>query len=203
VKVDAKTVEYLCDLVGESPGRIEQEFAKLASYVGSGKRITLQHVSEVGCGWQLRTTWDLVERVVEGDAAAAIEQLQRLIQGGEEPVAVLGAMSWMLRRLAAAARHAEWRMRRGDKRNLAESLRAAGFRNDYRESAPVAAERQLQQVGWQRCRSLLRRLVEVDLRLKGSHSSPTDARRLLEGLILELSKQARAAAVPSTSPRTW
>ena len=56
VKTDAKTMEYLCDLAGNSPGMIDQELAKLSNYVGSDKRVTTQHVNEIGCGWRLRTT---------------------------------------------------------------------------------------------------------------------------------------------------
>ena len=54
------------------------------------------------------------------------------------------------------------------------------------------AERQLKQLGRDRASQLYTWLVETDLALKGSHSSPELARLTLEHLVLRMDQRLRA-----------
>ena len=68
-----------------------------------------------------------------------------------------------------------------------EGLRASGFRgspNDLKK-----AESQMKQLGRDRARQLLPWLLEADLKLKGSHSSPPRDRWVLEELVCKLAKR--------------
>ncbi|HEY6565334.1 MAG TPA: hypothetical protein VIY86_12600, partial [Pirellulaceae bacterium] len=190
--IEPSTVEFLVELAGEAPGVVDQEFQKLAVYVSHGERVVKRHIEEIGCGWNLRTTWELLDAVLAGNAPEALLQLHRLLQGGEEPIAVYGAFSWSLRRFATASQWSDWQARAQGSRDLPEALRRAGFRSDYKSNGPATAERQLRQIGWGRCQDLFRRLLQLDLRMKLSHSASGDARRLLEESIVELSSATRA-----------
>jgi hypothetical protein len=64
------------------------------------------------------------------------------------------------------------------------------------------AERQLRQIGRPRARQLYRWLLSSDLQIKDYNSSKPSARRVIELLILKLSKQASPDAPGSTTPRS-
>ena len=68
-------------------------------------------------------------------------------------------------------------------------LEQAGFRA-YPKGALENAERQLKQMGRERAGQIFRWLLEADLALKGTHSSPVLARWVLEQLILRLARTA-------------
>ena len=189
--INARTMEHLIELVGDSPGIIDQELSKLSHFVPIGEPVTVQHIRDVGCGWRTRSTWDLLDAVLDGNASEALSQLHRLMQAGEEPIALFGAFSWSLRRFALATQWSDYQARQSGRRELPAALRAAGFRNDFKAQTPAKAERQLRQLGWHRCHQILRQLLAVDLQLKGTHSKSPDARRLLETLIVQLSSSFR------------
>ena len=93
------------------------------------------------------------------------------------------------RRLAAAARivvqseHARRRI------NLRQALQEAGVKPFLLNKV----EPQLRQLGRARAGQLYRWLLEADLALKGSSSSPTRSRLVLEELIVRLSAPAEPA----------
>ena len=157
LKIQNSVMEHLVDLVGESPGVIDQELLKLASFVPAGENITEQHINDVGCGWRTKSTWDLLDAVLDGNAAEALGQLHRLLLAGVEPISLFGAFSWSLRRFAMATHWSDYQARQAGRRQLSEALRTAGFRNDFRAQTPAKAERQLRQLGWHRCQGILRR----------------------------------------------
>ncbi len=199
LQADAETVNYLLDLVGDHLGAADQEFQKLGTYLSADTALTKEHIDAVGSGWRERTTWEVLAAVLEGDAAEALLQLHRLFQSGQDPIGFFGAFSWSLRRFAAATAHSDWQAERTGRRDIPESLRAAGFRDDYGQGGPARAERQLRQLGYTRTRQLYRRLLQTDLRLKGSHSHEADGRRILESLIVELSSAGRPRSIPASS----
>ena len=180
----------LLELVGPEFGLLEQALAKLALFVGDDRRVTTTMVQDIVGGWRTKTTWDLIDAAARGDAAAAVEQLDRLLQAGEHPNALFGQISWSLRRFAAATRIYEQSQRDGQRLPLQQALEQAGFRKWPRE-ALKSAEDQLKQLGRVRAAALYRWLLEIDLSLKGSHSSPERARLALEMLFLRMAKKAK------------
>ncbi len=177
VELPAVAGEMLVELVGPELGLLDQELAKLALLVGADRKITPEMVHRSVGGWRARTTWEMIDAVLDGNAAAALQQLDRLLAAGEQPIGVLAQMADSLRRLAAATRlvlHAE---AAGRRIALRTALEQAGVRRFVDR-----AERQLRRLGRQRGDQLYQWLLEADLDMKGA--SPLPPRLILERLVL-------------------
>ena len=177
----------ILDLVGPEFGLLDQELSKLALFVEKGAKVELQLVHDVVGGWRTKSTWEMIDAALEGNAAEALRQLDDLIRAGQEPVALFGSISWSLRRFAAATRIFQQAERQGQRPPLAGVLEKAGFFR-FPAGAIEKAEKQMIQIGRQRGGKLYQWLLEVDLALKGSHSTPDRARFKLEQLIMRLSR---------------
>lgn len=187
LSLDKQAAQLLLDLTGPSFGVLDQDLAKLSLLVKSGEKVTAEAVQQIVGGWRTKTTWDLVDAAAAGDAPDALVQLDRLLQSGEHPLALVGSISWSLRRYAAATRIFQQAERRGDKLPLKDALSQSGVR-DWPFGALAAAEKRLMQLGRQRAGRLYRWLLELDLALKGTHSADDRARWALEQMILRMAK---------------
>jgi DNA polymerase-3 subunit delta len=190
--------QLLLDLTGPSFGLLEQNLAKLALLIPVGTKATPQQVQDIVGGWRGKTIWELVDAAVGGETAAALEQLDRLLHSGEHPLAIVGSLSWSLRRYAAATRIFQHAERTGHKISLREALTQAGFR-DWPLGSLAAAEKRLIQLGRHRATHLYRWLLELDLALKGSHSPDDRARWALEQLLLRMAPHDPALATRRVS----
>lgn len=175
----------LVEIIGPEFGLLDQEIAKLALYTGTHGKVTEKLVREVGGGWRAKTAWEVIDAALAGNSAEAFIQLDRLLQSGEVVPAIFGPVSWSLRRFAAATRIVQRAERRGRPVSLPAALEQAGFFK-WPAQAMQTAERQIKQLGRERGAQLHRWLLETDLALKGSHSSPELSRLALEHLILRL-----------------
>ncbi len=184
--------EELLNLVGPELGLLDQELAKLALFCEKGADVTVELVTQVVGGWRAKTTWELLDAALDGNAAEAISQLERLLQFGEAPQAIAGAMLWSLRRFADAAQLVMEAEDAGRKVSLPMVLEQAGFKK-WPKGALQRAEKQLRQLGRHRAGDLYNRLLKLDLSMKGSHSAPARARWALEEFVTSLSKQANVA----------
>lgn len=189
-KLPGQAADQLLELVGPNVGLLDQELAKLAVLAGVDGTITSELVIEVVGGWRAKTSWQLLDAATDGNAAEALGQLDRLLTSGEPVQALFGAISWSLRRFADATRIVEHAERNQQRVNLLGALEKAGFRSWPRHVLETA-ERQLRQIGRERASHLYQWLLEADLALKGTHSSPERARLVIEKLIIRLAKQAR------------
>ena len=184
--------EELLQLVGPELVLLDQELAKLALFCDPKADVTIELVRQVVGGWRAKTTWELLDAVLDGNAAEAIEQLQRLLQAGEAPQAIAGAMLWSLRRFADAAQLVMEAEQGGRKVSLPMVLEQAGFKK-WPKGALQRAEKQLRQLGRHRAKDLYTQLMNLDLAMKGSHSAPRRARWKLEEFLVSLSKHANVA----------
>ena len=116
-------------------------------------------------------------------------QLDRLLQSGEHPLALVGSISWSLRRYAAATRIFQQAERRGERMGLKDALTQAGVR-DWPFGALAKNEERLKQLGRKRAGNIYRWLLELDLSLKGTHSADDRARWALEQLVLRMAKKS-------------
>lgn len=183
--------EELLHLVGPELGLLDQELAKLALFCDSDAEVTVELVRQVVGGWRTKTTWELLDAALDGNAAEAMSQLERLLQAGEAPHAIVGAMLWSLRRFADAAHLIVEAEQENRKLSLTAAMEQAGFKK-WPRGALQRSEKQLRQVGRARAAELYHVLLELDLAMKGSHSTPTRARWAIEQLLMSLSKQAVA-----------
>ncbi|MGE0609885.1 MAG: DNA polymerase III subunit delta [Pirellulales bacterium] len=183
-KLDPAAAEVLVDLVGPELGLLDQELAKLAVSAGTDQVILPELVADLVGGWRARTTWDMLDAAVSGDARAALSQLDRLLLGGENPVGLLAQMASSLKRFASAARIVEQAEAEGQRVGVRQALEQAGVKT----FVLAKAEPQLKQLGRRRASQLHRWLLDADMALKGESRLPP--RTVLEKLIVRLSKAA-------------
>ncbi len=184
-KLEPAAAETLLDLLPLSLGVLDQEVAKLALLATNGA-IDAKLVQEQVGGWRTRKTWDMIDAMADGDAADALEQLDRLLLAGEQPIGLLAQISSSLRKFSAAAclySQAEASGRRGSLRQALEQAGVIKFKLGD-------AERQLKQIGRERAAQIDHWLLDADLAMKGHNSTPARARTELERLVVRLSKTA-------------
>jgi DNA polymerase-3 subunit delta len=183
-------VELLVDLVPSEPGILYQEVDRLSLLAGASKKITADLVAENVGGWRTRKTWDMIDAAADGRAADALEQLDRLLAAGEDPQGLLPQMASTFRKFAMAVRLFDQAERSGRPLSIRQAVERAGF-------LPFKlgdAERQLKQLGRPRGRQIYRWLLAADLETKGYNSAKDRARRVLETLIIRLSREAQPDA---------
>lgn len=179
--------DVLFDLLPMSLGVMDQEVARLALLVEPGAAIEPKLVQENVGGWRTQKTWDMIDAAAEGRAADAIQQLERLLIAGEQPIGLLAQVSSTLRRFASATCLIEHGEKTGRRIGLQQALEQAGVTKFKLGDA----QRQLKQIGRERARQLDAWLLEADLALKGYNSTPARGRGELERLIGRLSREAR------------
>ncbi len=189
-ELDPAAAELLIEIIGPELGLLDQELAKLAVAVGPDETIRAETVHQMVGGWRAKTTWDMIDAAVSGDAHEAFLQLDRLLTAGEHPLGLLGPIGYTLRRFAAAARLVQQAQEQGRRLNLRDALKQAGVK----PFAVHKAEKQLRQLGRPRGLQLNGWLLAADLDLKGRSNLPP--RTILERLIVRMSS-TMAPQVPA------
>jgi DNA polymerase III subunit delta len=193
-RIDPVAAELLADRAEPELGLIDQELAKLAALAGPQGTITPALVEEAVGGWRVKTAWDMLDAALAGDTRTALTQLDRLLLSGEVPIALLAQIGASLRRFGAAARMIDDAEQARRPANLRRALEEAGVKPFLLGKV----EGQLRTLGRARAGQLYRWLLQADLALKGSSSSPARSRLVLEELIVRLSapQSALARAAP-------
>ncbi|HEV3143580.1 MAG TPA: DNA polymerase III subunit delta [Gemmataceae bacterium] len=175
-KLSRAAAGLLVELAGTSLGLLDQELAKLAAFAGTAATIAEQDVEQVTGRSSAAETFKIFDAIGQGQPAAALAILHGLFEQGEEPLRILGAFSWQLRRLAQAGRLAKQGM------NITQAL-------DSLNVPPFArrgVEQQLKHLGRRRLDRLYDWLLETDLGLKGGN--PLPERTQLERLVVRLAR---------------
>jgi DNA polymerase-3 subunit delta len=173
----------MVELAGTSLGLLEQELAKVASYVGDRPKIGTDDVRQLVGGWKAETTWTMLDAVRDGDTTTALACLHKLQAAGEAAPKLLGGIGFVFRKLAQATELS----RTGTA--LPAALKEAGvFPRDIEK-----AERYLRRIRRPRAEKILARLVKADSDLKGG--SVLNERLQMELLLLWLA----GADVPAMS----
>lgn len=184
-RLSGQAADALVEMLGEELGILDTEIAKLALYLEPGGTIDEPLVRDVVAGWQGKTVWQITDAIAAGDAAEALRQLDRLISGGQRPIALLPQIAWSLRRLGMAAAVVQSLEHRQARWTLESALAAAGVQRPHEVSRAAG---QLKSLGRGRGLQLLPWLLDADLRLKGTHSVEGRDRFLLEHLVMRLAK---------------
>jgi DNA polymerase III subunit delta len=179
----AAAAELLVEIIGPELGLLDQEVAKLAQAAGSEK-ISPELVTKYVGGWRAKTTWDMLDAALDGKVREALQQLDRLLSSGEEPIGILAQISASLRRLAAATRLILLAEAAGRRISLPQALERAGMKAFVLQKT----ERQLRRLGRGRGAKIYEWLLEADLDLKGDSAMPP--RLILERLIVRLAAPA-------------
>ncbi len=159
--------------------RLKTEIEKLATYVAERKRIRRQDVSALVISEKTTTVWELADLLAARQQKTALEFLDRLLRDGEEPLPMLGAITWMYRKLIEASEV------KGVS-NGWQAARALGMPADRAE----LALRNARKISKPRLLDGLQALQEADDRLKGGEK---DARAVLEFLVTRLTGPSPAA----------
>jgi DNA polymerase III subunit delta len=169
--------DLLVDLVGPQLGLLDQELAKLAAFAGEAAAVDADDVDRLVGRSRAAETFKIFDAIGQARAGVALAILAKLFEQGEEPLQILGAFSWQLRRLAQVSRLSRQGL----------SIPAALDRMDERrEWVRRGLEQQIQHLGWRRLERLYDWLIEGDLGLKGNSQLPP--RVLLERLVVRLAR---------------
>jgi len=180
VEIEPEAAAQLADCLDGALERIAPEVAKLAAYAGDARRITAPDVALLVPAAKRYTVWQLAEILASGERNRALVFLDGLLREGEEPVALVGAMAWMFRKLLEA-------------QELPPGMNqyAAAGKLRMRPDAVVLAQRQSRALSRERLLRGISALAEADSRLKSGNRAP---RAVLEFLISELTSNVPAAA---------
>ncbi|QDU60099.1 DNA polymerase III subunit delta [Planctomycetes bacterium Pan216] len=175
-QLDRETAAWLVELAGTELGQLDQELAKLTTYVGEAPAISIDAVNKLVAGTRTETAFKLLDMVLGGEASRAIELLDRMLVAGESPVSILAMATAQLRKLTRAAREAVAGV------PLESAIKNAGI-------PPFAVQKsatQLRRLGRKRMAHLYRRLLRADLDIKGG--TALAPRAVLERFLLDLAR---------------
>lgn len=180
-KLAPDAAELLVELVGSAMGLLDQEIEKLAVAVGNQAAIKAEDVQRLVGRSKAGEVFKIMDAVGEGKPAAALAILEQLFAEGEDPMAVLGPLTWQLRQLAAIGRFV------AEGQSLVSALDAAKVPRFRRESY----EKQVRWLGRRRLAQLTDWLVEINLGLKGGNALPE--RVQVERLVVRLARPREEA----------
>src|SRR6266478_313074 len=103
VDFEPGAAEDLAEFVAADLMRLKTEIDKLSTYVGNRKLIRRQDVTALVISEKTTTVWELADLLASRQQKRALEFLDRLLRDGEEPLQMLGAITWMYRKLIEAS----------------------------------------------------------------------------------------------------
>lgn len=183
VEIARDAARLLAESTNANLARIRTELEKLACYCGDRKRVTLEDVSLLVRSEKKYTVWQLSEMLASGDRARSLRFLDSVLDDGEQPVMIVGALAWMYRKLMEAQE-----LPRG-----AGAGQASGQLRMRRESAEIALRESRRMTREQLSRGLAA-LAEADSRLKSGVAAP---KAVMEFLVAELAARKSVASAGS------
>lgn len=168
--------ELLVELVGPAMGLLDQEIEKLAVAVGKKTAIEAEDVDRLVGRSKAADVFRIMDAVGEGKPGQALAILEALFAEGEDPMAVLGPLTWQLRQLASIGRLIADGQALGP---AMDTVRVPNFRR-------ASYEKQVRWLGRRRLEKLTEWLVEINLGLKGGTALPE--RVQVERLVVRLAR---------------
>jgi len=170
----------LADAVNGEPARIRLEMEKLMLYA-AGRPITEDDVDALVVSAKKYTVWKLADALAARDRSASMDLLDSLLREGEQPAGLVGALSWMYRKLVEARE-----LPTGT--NSYSAARELGMRPDATE----IALRQARRIPREQLLAGIGILAEADSALKSGAPNP---RATLEFMLARLTAPPGAKAV--------
>jgi DNA polymerase III subunit delta len=180
VEFEAGAAEDLAEYVAADLMCLKTEIDKLATYAGDRRFIRRQDVSTMVISEKTATVWELADLIASREQKRALEFLDRLLRDGEEPLPMLGAITWMYRKLIEAS----------ELKGVANGWQAARALGMPVDRAEIAL-RNARKISKPRLLTALQAFQSADDRLKGGRE---DARATLEFLITQLTPAPAATA---------
>lgn len=177
-EIDERGVRLLVSLVGPDVRRLTVEIGKLSTAALPDRIISSELVESLVGNSREVSNFDLTDHLFAGRGTEALKTLNKILDDGSEPLALLGLISYNVRRLLMAKEA----MSQG--RDRGEVARIAKVR--YSDQEPFLA--MARRADSMKLLRAVRRLAEVDLAIKTSvgGSAPQGARMQIEMLVAEL-----------------
>ena len=179
VEFEKGGAEDLAEFVAADLMRLRTEIEKLATYVAEKKVIGRADVSALVISEKTTTVWEFADMLASRQSKKAQEFLDRLLRDGEAPLEMLGAITWMYRKVMEAS----------ELKGVTNGWQAARSLSMRAEQAELAVQ-SARKISKARLLGGLRALQRADDRLKGGK----DARTVLEFLVSELTAPDAQAA---------
>lgn len=180
LKLKAAQCKMVLDAVGPNCGLIHQELAKLALYADDHGVLSDESIRAHVGTWSTRTMWEIADSIMDGKVVDALQQLERVFSSGQHAAAVVPQIAWSLRRYGQAAQLILQSRRIGKPINAEEAVKLSGFWGHDLAAAP----NRLRRIGLPKAAKLLDWLLELDIKIKGSHSHADRAIFAIEELCL-------------------
>ena len=169
-------VDLLCECVGSELAALENEMEKLALFLHDRADKTLQQEDVLACiGFRKEENpFELSNALTACSKSRALAQIDKLVNAGEEPVAILSKMTYPILKMARIKRLSQAGLSSG------EILRAAGL--FPWESRLVSAARNFPTVST--FQTTLNKIIEADAGFKSGAN--LDPKTTLKGIVLTL-----------------
>jgi DNA polymerase III subunit delta len=177
-EIDDRTLKHLISFTGADARRLTTELTKLATAALPGKVIDIDLVDSLVTNVREISNFDLTAYLVAGDRPRALQTLEKILDDGTDPIALVGLLSYNYRRLLMV----KDMMLRGVDRS--EVARVVKLRFSDQEPFLAAARR----ADLRSLKKAVTRLAETDAAIKTSigGSGPKGARMQIEMLVCEL-----------------
>jgi DNA polymerase III subunit delta len=163
----------LVNRVGARPGVLAKELEKTLMYAGNNKSVSERDIAEVVGESKLENVFALTDALKEKNPEKALHLLNNQMDHGEEPIKILGTLSWQLRMI--------WEVKHYQQKNL-----PAGQIAKAMGANPFVVEKALQHTrrfSTQQLRKGYLELVKTDRSLKSTSMDPV---AVMQTLILNL-----------------
>lgn len=179
VAMTHEAAQFLAESTNSNLARMRTELEKLAVYAAERKSVSQEDVAALVMAEKRYTVWQLADMMANGEEKRALTFLNALLRDGEQPVAIVGTLAWMCRKLLEV-------QELGRGADVWQVVRL-GMRRDTAEMAMRAAPK----IPRRRLVEGLSALAEADSRLKGGAA---DQKALMEFVVAKLTKRSQKAA---------
>jgi DNA polymerase-3 subunit delta len=170
--------DLLLTLIGPEMGLLASEIEKLAVAVGNKPRIDPADVQEYVGRSRQADVFKILDDIAGGQPGEAFGLLTRLLDEGDDPLAILGPLTYQLRKLASIERFLS------EGRPLPAAM--DGAKIPKWDRVRDATNRQLKHLGRRRLMRLSEWLADLNFGLKGGN--PLESRVQLERFLVQLAK---------------
>lgn len=177
-QISRNVADLIAELTGPELSTVSDAVERLCLYVGEGKPITDEAVSE--CVVRLRTAsvWELVSAVGRRDAGESLRLLEDVYDPADRGLRLIGVLAWATRQLIRFDHAIKTGMSSSDAAKAAGAppFKARELSDQVRKMPPGALPRWLDS------------LREADVALKGGSKRPPKA--IVEQMLLDLCRAA-------------
>lgn len=178
-KISRTAATELADAVDGEPARIRLELEKLTLYA-AGREIDREDVDALVVSAKRYSIWKLADAFAAGNRRASMQFLDSLLREGEQPAGIVGALSWMYRKMVEARELPAGMNQYSAARELGMRPEAAGIA--LQQSRKIPREKLLAGIAI---------LAEADSALKSGAPNP---RATLEFVLAQLTNAGAGAA---------